>query len=471
MQNDWSNIVPLDNRETPPYPVHALPEKLAEYSSQVAESLQVPVDLPAQLCLSVISAATARVAEIQITQDWREPLNLYVAAILPSGQRKSAVFREITRPLERAERERQHGQAQGARRLLVDDVTPEQLATLLAANRGRIALMSPEGGVFDMMAGRYSGGIPNLDVYLKGHAGDTIRIDRKDKEGEIIVNPCLSVALTIQPEILKAMALQPGFRGRGLLARFLYSYPTSLLGHRKIGTKPVNLETRDHFYKLVKGLLEWRDEIDADLPQTAIKLRLDSEAETVFKSYCETIELSLAPDGDLSLIGDWGGKLTGAVARIAGILHLSEFQKEALNISVPAITLQNAIAIGDYLRGHALLAFDAMGIDPAIEGARRILEWVSRNSIESFSERELFQDTKGWFKRMAALRLALSVLEEHSYVRILARNELQKKLGRKSGPDYEVNPALTQARKFHAQNTQNQTFSTIAKKTKEFWGF
>ena len=38
-------------------------------------------------------------------------------------------------------------------RWLVDDATPEALAGLLAAY-GRIALLSPEGDVFDQMAGR-----------------------------------------------------------------------------------------------------------------------------------------------------------------------------------------------------------------------------------------------------------------------------------------------------------------------------
>lgn len=30
-----------------------------------------------------------------------------------------------------------------------------------------------------MMGGRYSNGIPNLDLYLQGHAGTAVRVDRK----------------------------------------------------------------------------------------------------------------------------------------------------------------------------------------------------------------------------------------------------------------------------------------------------
>jgi hypothetical protein len=61
------------------------------------------------------------------------------------------------------------------------DATPEALAGLLATY-GRIALVSPEGDVFDQMAGRYNQAVgPNLGVYLKGQAGDLLRIDRRGR--------------------------------------------------------------------------------------------------------------------------------------------------------------------------------------------------------------------------------------------------------------------------------------------------
>lgn len=44
---------------------------------------------------------------------------------------------------------------------------------LLHEHGDRLAILSPEGGIFDLIAGRYSStGAPNLDHFLKGHAGD-----------------------------------------------------------------------------------------------------------------------------------------------------------------------------------------------------------------------------------------------------------------------------------------------------------
>ena len=97
-------------------------------------------------------------------------------------------------------------------RWLVDDATPEALAGLLATY-GRIALLSPEGDVFDQMAGRYNQAAgPNLGVYLKGHAGDLLKVDRRGRPPEYVERPCLTIGLTVQPEVLQGLASRPGFR-------------------------------------------------------------------------------------------------------------------------------------------------------------------------------------------------------------------------------------------------------------------
>ena len=132
-------------------------------------------------------------------------------------------------------------------RWLVDDATPEALAGLLATY-GRIALLSPEGDVFDQMAGRYNQAAgPNLGVYLKGHAGDLLKVDRRGRPPEYVERPCLTIGLAVQPEVLRGLASRPGFGGRGLLARFLYSLPQSLVGRRQPGAPPVPQAVADRY--------------------------------------------------------------------------------------------------------------------------------------------------------------------------------------------------------------------------------
>ena len=82
--------------------------------------------------------------------------------------------------------------------LIVDGATAEKLGIILEEQRGRIASMSPEGGVFDLMAGLYSkNGIPQFDVYLKGHSGDDLITDRVSRKSVRVSRPALTCAYSL----------------------------------------------------------------------------------------------------------------------------------------------------------------------------------------------------------------------------------------------------------------------------------
>lgn len=184
----------------------------------VAEFTQTPLDLPGCLALAALSTAAGGRAELEVRPGWKEPLNLYTVVAMPPGSRKSAVFAAMTAPLLEAERqlieqerpriaeaelarkvavaeaERRAKQATAARdrldreealasaaeasveaeqlvvppvpRLIADDVTTEAAASLLAEQGGRLAVLSAEGGIFSTLAGRYSGGVASLEVFL-----------------------------------------------------------------------------------------------------------------------------------------------------------------------------------------------------------------------------------------------------------------------------------------------------------------
>ena len=170
-------------------------------------------------------------------------------------------------------------------RLLADDASPERLATLLRAQGGRMALASPEGDVFEMMAGRYSQGKPNLGVYLKGHAGDTLRVDRVGRPPEFVKGPALTLALAVQPDVLQGLANHPGFRGRGLLGRVLYSLPANLLGSRQTDNDPVPGSIKATYAPNVKKLLALAT--DVRVPGESIEpktLRMTPEAQRKMRS-------------------------------------------------------------------------------------------------------------------------------------------------------------------------------------------
>lgn len=208
MTINWPELVPFSNAPVPPFPMDALPSCMREYASELAEAYQVPADLPAMLMLAAVAVPLAGKATVQAGPEWVEPTNIFVAVALPPSNRKSAIFNAVTAPIYRYEEDQDQ-------RLVLDDATPESIPMRLSSNGGRLAIMSSEGGTFDNIAGRYSNGVPNLDVYLKGHAGDRVRVDRVNRPSVTIDSPALTIGLAVQPDVLRSISNKPTFRGRG----------------------------------------------------------------------------------------------------------------------------------------------------------------------------------------------------------------------------------------------------------------
>ncbi|MDT5347136.1 MAG: hypothetical protein QOH91_423, partial [Mycobacterium sp.] len=377
----------------------------------VAEATQTDPAMPATSALSAISACTGGHAEIEIRSGWREPLCIYTATIAAPGERKSAVQMFMTRPIHEVERqlvadgaadrmaaeerkqvatkavERQRNRAAKAGedearaafdevigaaqiadgievppvpRLLADDITPEAAASLLAEQGGRLAIISAEGGIFDIIAGRYSPkAVPNMDLWLKGHSGDPLRVDRKGRPPEHIPRPALTLGLMIQPSVLGAIAANQQFRGRGFLARILYTRPRSKVGHRKTPAPPVDPEVEKSYgttlRELARGMRGWGGD--------PAVLTLTEDAQQQIQRIEAAVEPTLAGDGELASLADWGAKYVGAVARIAGMLHLAEHGAEkGPREPVSAATVMAAKNCGLTVSALATIGFMLSGI-------------------------------------------------------------------------------------------------------------
>jgi len=321
-------------------------------------------------------------------------------------------------------------------RLLADDVTSEALAGLLATHGGRMAVMSAEGGIFEIMAGRYSAsGAASFDVYLKGHAGDELRVDRRSRPPEFVGSPCLTVALTVQPLVISSLADKPGFRGRGLLARFLYALPDGLVGRRRTDAPPVPQALTARYARRLTRLLT------LPLPTDPTPLTFDREASKGLMDFWARLEPRLAPGSGLDGVCDWASKLWGAVPRIAGLLHLAEhLDDQQTPTTIPVGPVNAAVRMAEeHLIPHALAAFDLMAADAGIEDAKHVHWWLRHAKPTTFTKREAHKANEGRFRRVAALEAALAILAERGYVRRVPSPH-------KEGPGrpsevFEVNPA------------------------------
>lgn len=462
--DSWPHPAPLAERiELPPFPADALPPPLRAWAQAQALALQVPIELPAFQALAAISTCVARRVAIEVRPGWQEPLNTFWIVALGSGERKSPVVRAATAPLIAHERklrdehqarlaelrdaaaddgaaraELDQLEAAGPPRLLVDDVTPEALAIVMSANGGRASLMSAEGGIFETIAGRYSNGVANVDLILKAHAGDSVRIDRKlGKQAIMIDEPALTMALAVQPSLLEGLADKPGFRGLGLLARFLFALPHSMVGRREVNPPPVPAGVAASYAALIAALLEIPEPLD-----TPPLLQLSPEAHTRMLEFQTEIEPRLGDGGDLATMTDWAGKLCGAVARIAALIHLVEHSGNIGNCGsqkVSVSALDAALRIGVYLIRHAKAAFSLMGSDPRTQRAQHVLDWIKREGHDHFEHRDAQQALKGSMST-DELKAALGVLVDNGYLRRVEAS-LRPGPGRRPEPSYLVNPA------------------------------
>jgi hypothetical protein len=219
--------------------------------------------------------------------------------------------------------------------------------------------------------------------------------------------------------------------------------PESLVGHRDPNPPSVPAGVRDLYSKNILSLLVRLSAKDEWGNAPTHILSLSPGATELWLLFSSELEPKLAPLHELGGMADWGGKLAGAVARIAGLLHMASYVCEDAPWEVPisAETMECAIVIGRYLIPHARAAYAEMGTDPAFDDARHVLAWIKRNEQPVVTIRDIFEGTKGRFKRVAELEKPLDILIERKYLRQLSSEQRQGP-GRPPSPAFEVNPSL-----------------------------
>lgn len=485
LPEEWPAPVPFTAHTLPKLDATNLPPVLGDFCTGLAEEKQVPVEIAVAMSLATLATAAQVRYRVRIREGYTEPMNLYTLCPLEPANRKSAVVESCTAPLKEWEKwmaERMAPEVKEARskrltmektieakrnkatkcatmqeidelqkeilaleeqlpevpvipRLLADNTTPEALAVLMENMGGCIAIITAEGGIFDILAGMYNKGTPNLDLFLKAHSGDSFRVDRRMATPVILDNPRLTIGISPQPITLAERSASKVFRGRGLDGRFLYFMPESLLGRRKLEPAPMNPAVKSRFHDKVRGILpsSW----SSDMPEP-VELEISPEAYQLWLAFAGEVEKGLAPGGEFDGMNDWGGKLAGAVVRIAGLFHLVTYDRPE-ELKITPETMQQAVYLGALLTEHAKAAYALMGTDETIEGAKKVLEWIRRQAAERFSTQECWQAVRGYFRHMPPLLEALKELEERSFIKEVPVEK--QGAGRKARPDYLVNPA------------------------------
>jgi putative DNA primase/helicase len=465
--------------------IELLPGVMGEMAAAVARSTQTPEAASVMCVLVALAAVLQRRYEVSPYGDeYREILAFWVLIALASGARKTAIMAAIFAPVHRYEKlERDRLRAEIARvnsrrlvakkriealtqqaakaadahereqirqqiedeelatpdelrapRLCTGDVTPERLQALIAEHGERMTVLSDEPGIFQILAGQYSGGVANIDAFLQSHSGAPFRVDRAGREAHVD-RPALSFGLMIQPGILAELAGVRRFRDSGLLARFHFVIPENLVGTRdvraRVGIPPA---LRDEWEQLIFALLPRTDPAPPGAP---IILDLSDEAREAWLQFSEKVERNQGDGGRFESISDWSGKLPGAVARIAALLELAQSRGEARTVG--ADCMRRAVRLASLLIPHAEAAFRLLGADAVEDDARALLRWIQANRLTQFKRSEAQKALEGRFRTVKRLEDAAARLTEWN---ALSPVRMQRNAGARPTPLYHVNPAL-----------------------------
>jgi replicative DNA helicase len=436
-------------KSTNEVPLEAFPPWLGEYLGHVAASLQVPHEMVTAIGLGLLAVVAARLGCINPFNDHEEPLNLFVALVAPPGQKKSAVFKAFFAPLYAFEREMVQRGAPERRRaareraklereldgaknegdehrlaeldeqlaamahcvepkLTTSDVTAQKLASLLVEYK-QMAVVSAEPNFIQTVLGRWANGraTTEMEVFLQGHAGDAIKVDRQGRPSQAVENPRLSLVVGLQPEALKSLSGAETV-GRGLLARFLIVNAPDVRGTSSLrAAKAVPKAVSTVFEQGLRAMLEAK--------ALTSPIVLSQKAQARWVDFHDGFESRLRSDGDMRDMHGWGEKYRGHVARIAGILHLAEGRgAQALQTE----TLDRAILLGNWLIPHAQQAFIDMRLVREVRVANDILEVVRREEWHSFSKRQLHQKVKdrNAYRKVKDVELGIDALIRKSWL-------------------------------------------------------
>ena len=485
----WPVLIPLERPVLPALDLAHLPAWLGAHARALAAATETPPELAGAMTLAAASTACARRLVVEGAPGYREPTNLWWVVALPPGNRKSAVESGARAPLvaweehaaallepairqatsdrksaearikglrarlaspsckaedvarltrEVAEAERDVPEVPVPPRLWTSDATPERLGVLLGEHGECMALLSSEGGIFDVIGGRYSRGVPNLDLMLKGHTADFDVVDRLSRDTVRLRYPRITLGLSPQPDVLDGLADQPGFAGRGLLGRVLWLVPRSNVGERRHDGPPVPDAVRGAYASALHAMLDW----PAGTEHGCHVLRPDDAALAEWRAYRDAVEVQLRPGGPLEHVGAWGGKAPGAALRLAAVLHGAEHAHgRPWEHRIGAATMTAALELLAVVQTHSVTALASMGADPRHERARYLLGWLRRQGTTGHTLRDVQRGVEGRIRTATEVRAVAELLVERGYVRVVEPAPTGKS-GRPRGPVLLVNPAV-----------------------------
>lgn len=448
----WEKPLPFDRPEKlPAFPLYSLPELLQEYLHAVCEFVQVPHEMAVLPLLSVLATSVQGKALVKHPfNSHTQPLNLYTVTVAVPGERKSGTLTEFLKPLIEYQNEynekhapdiekyktelaflekqrynaingknpdiqRAKDVAEQIARLMpvnelilnVSDVTPEALAFELSRQGEKMGILDHEGGIFDILSGLYSGRTQNIDIFLKGYDGDQYNVLRRGNGNVLLKNPLLTIGIMTQPEKLAAAVANREFMGRGLMHRFLFSFPEKQ-ERINISSPDIPEDISGLYKNIIRILLERQKNNLIPVMQFA------EETKDLFIGYHNHIQQLKRQSEYSPDFQEWLSKHFSRVLRIAGIFHLIESSPDK---KINAQTVQRAIWIATWAEEQAKKALcESIAESAEDKNAKYVLEKIKRLKVPELTKTEIVRKCRKLTN--AECSESLSMLADMNYIHV-----------------------------------------------------
>ena len=434
------------------------PSWLADFVTETAAELQVPSDAVALLSLGAVSSAINGGANTMPVLGWKEPVTLYTLALLASGEGKSPVYNRLLDPVTvaftevtgvtqaadakyqairnrvnrkyvkrveskamtevakgnmtieeavaevaAAERAMSLSASNQVPQVVLTDATPAALLDALQDNNGRVVIASPEAeGLLNFRGG-------SKEALLKAFDGETLTQARRGTGQITIQRPVMTMMLAMQPTVLNSLGQD--MVNRGVMPRFLISYPESLIGARESRPHLTSPEALGEYEAEILRIVQTYSDKD---PKT---ITWNGDALREIGRWRDELEPLMAPDGMLAPIAAWASKVRGGhFIRLAAVMAI--------------INGRDTVTIGDAATAKAILrslmidakrAFGEMGASFADDDLVHLMSLAQRVG-PTFSKRDVMRKSNRFMAHPERCSAALDQAVENGLLTQAGRN-------------------------------------------------
>jgi hypothetical protein len=499
----WPNPRPLPEATlapVAPFDMALLPESLRPWAADIAERMQCSPDYVGATVVAALGVVIGRRVGIRPKRrdDWTEYGNQWCCVIGRPGTLKSPAMNEALKPLhwldvrfgERYQEELAAYEARVAilrirrdaekkrvlgllkrdpnaevdtrafvdeepppmRRVLVHDVTVEQLQVILSQNPDGVGVVRDElVSLFRSL--EREGQESSRGFYLTGWSGNLgYSVDRIGRGRVHIPAVCLSLIGSTQPGRIAEYLLDATTGGAGddgLMQRFgLLIWPDlPREPWQNIDTEP-DAAVRHQAYAVFDRLMtaspvhDWCAQYpvnhagEPDEMQPPF-LRLDEDANELFVKWRAKLEHEVREASMPEALESHLAKFRKLVPGLALLFHLADGGRGPVN----AATMERAIRWAHYLRTHAQRAYGMCLITP-VDRARALLRKIAEQRLpaEPFALKRIYD--AGWSRlgTKEEAQEAVDVLLDYGYLVVADVGGKSETGGRPKEPRYVVNP-------------------------------